>query len=282
MPHGLPDSDGEFGLEASVSHCLVERTNARGDLSAEFTVGELLHRSDLDDASLFVEVGGDHADATEDGAVAEAVDESVDVAHAVEDGIDHGVGADRGSHIVHCLIQGERLYAEKDDVEWGIEFFNGYGFGLEGEVSVRADDAQAFAAELLCAGGPDEKGDVASGLCETRSKVAADGAGTNDKNLRVRSAFLLPRVSRWLRSGGCWSGLWRSRGIDAGAHQKKEIDKKDRDEDEASDEDVWLEAHHGFVAGKIRRWEVLVLVIAFVGVFGHAHKLTSQMRGCDA
>jgi hypothetical protein len=36
------------------------------------------------------------------------------------------------------------------------------------------------------------------------------------------------------------------------------------------------------VAGKIRRWEVLVLVIAFVGVFGHAHKLTSQMRGCDA
>jgi hypothetical protein len=32
------------------------------------------------------------------------------------------------------------------------------------------------------------------------------------------------------------------------------------------------------VAGKIRRWDVLVLVVAFVAVFGHAHKLTSQIR----
>jgi Mn2+/Fe2+ NRAMP family transporter len=38
------------------------------------------------------------------------------------------------------------------------------------------------------------------------------------------------------------------------------------------------------VAGKIRRWDVfvlvvvLVLVVAFVAVFWHAHKLTSQIR----
>src|SRR3979490_1526591 len=117
MPHGRNDSGGEFGLEAGVSHCLVEGTNARGDRSAEFTVGELLHGSDLDDASLFVEVGGDHADAAEDGGFAESADESVDVAHAVEDGIDHGVGADGGGHIIDCLIEGLGLYAEKDDVE---------------------------------------------------------------------------------------------------------------------------------------------------------------------
>src|SRR3979490_1585048 len=183
MPHGRNDSGGEFGLEAGVSHCLVEGANARGDRSAEFTVDELLHGSDLDDASLFVEVGGDHADAAEDGAFAEAADESVDMAHAVEDGIDHGVGADCGGHIVHCLLEGEGFYAEENNVEGAIEFFGGDGFGLEGEVSVRTDDAQAFAAELLYAGGSDEKGDIASGLCETRSKVAADGAGTNDKNL---------------------------------------------------------------------------------------------------
>jgi hypothetical protein len=64
-----------------------------------------------------------------------------------------------------------------------IELFGGDGFRLEGQVSVGADDAKALAAELLCAGGPDEKGDIASGLLETRSKVAADGASTNDKNL---------------------------------------------------------------------------------------------------
>jgi hypothetical protein len=36
------------------------------------------------------------------------------------------------------------------------------------------------------------------------------------------------------------------------------------------------------VAGKIRRWDVfvlvVVLVVAFVAVFWHAHKLTSQIR----
>jgi hypothetical protein len=41
---------------------------------------------------------------------------------------------------------------------------------------------------------------------------------------------------------------------------------------------VGTEAHHSFVAGKIRRRDVFVLVIAFVLVFGHAHKLTLQMR----
>jgi hypothetical protein len=32
------------------------------------------------------------------------------------------------------------------------------------------------------------------------------------------------------------------------------------------------------VAGKIGRRDVFVLVVAFVCVFGHAHKLTSQIR----
>jgi hypothetical protein len=90
---------------------------------------------------------------------------------------------------------------------------------------------------------------------------------------------LLPRCELLLRDGGCWGRLWRSRGIDAGTNQKKEIDKQDRDEDEAADEDVGSEAHNGFVAGKIRGWDVFVLVAAFVGVFGHGHKLTLQMRG---
>ena len=109
-------------VESSVSkpafaQGFVEGTNARGDLAAALAVGELLHRVDLDDASLLVEVGRDHADAAEDGALAEAAGEDVDVAHAVEDGIDHGVGADGGGHVVHCLIESEGFHAEEDDVE---------------------------------------------------------------------------------------------------------------------------------------------------------------------
>jgi len=85
-------------------------------------------------------------------------------------------------------------------------------------------------------------------------------------------------MSCWLRSGGGWRRFWRSRGIDTRAYKKKEIDEQDCDEDEATDEDVRPEAHHGSVAGKIRRWDVFVLVVAFVAVFRHAHKLTSQIR----
>ena len=64
----------------------------------------------------------------------------------------------------------------------------------------------------------------------------------------------------------------------SGAHEKKQIDEKDCDEDEAADEDVGPESHHGFVPGKVGRRDVFVLVVAFVVVFVHADKLTSQMR----
>jgi len=79
-----------------------------------------------------------------------------------------------------------------------------------------------------------------------------------------------------------WCGFCRRWGIDAGAHQKQEIQKQDCDQDQAADEDVGPEAHDGFVAGKIRGREVFVLMAvfalmaAFVLVFGHAHKLTSR------
>jgi hypothetical protein len=74
-----------------------------------------------------------------------------------------------------------------------------------------------------------------------------------------------------------WSRILRGRGIDAWTHQKKQIHKKDDDEDEAADEDVRPEPHHGLVSGKIGRRDVFVLVVAFVVMFVHAHKLTLQM-----
>ena len=69
--------------------------------------------------------------------------------------------------------------------------------------------------------------------------------------------------------------LWRVRRVNAGAHQEKQIDEKDCDKDEAADEDVRSESHHGFVLWEVGGRNVFVLVVAFVMVFGHAHKLTS-------
>src|SRR5262249_25072526 len=110
------------------------------------------------------------------------------------------------------------------------------------------------------------------------------GAGTNDKYFhRVLDARGLTVGARWTGASVGYgveldvgAGFVGAGELDAGADEKKEIDKKNCDEDEAADEDVGFEAHHGLVAGKVRRRNVFVLVVAFVMMFGHAHKLTLQ------
>jgi hypothetical protein len=93
----------------------------------------------------------------------------------------------------------------------------------------------------------------------------------------VGAAQVFFTVLLWLGGGRCWSRL-RRWGVYAGAHQQKQVDEKDGDEDEAADEDVWPEAEHGFVAGKIGGRDVFVLVVAFVVVFVHADQLTLRIR----
>jgi hypothetical protein len=78
-----------------------------------------------------------------------------------------------------------------------------------------------------------------------------------------------------LSVGRRWSRL-RRWGVDAGAHQQKQVNEKDGNENEAADEDVWFKSEHGFVTGKVRGRDVFVSVIAFVVVFVHADQLTSQ------
>lgn len=55
------------------------------------------------------------------------------------------------------------------------------------------------------------------------------------------------------------------------ANQQKQIDDEDRDQDQAADEDMGLEAENGLVLGKIRRRDVVWFVVALV--FVHADKL---------
>ena len=71
VPHILDDVSRELGVETGVADCLVERLDARSNLSAEFAVDELMDFVQLDDSTLIVESCGDHADAAENGVFAE-------------------------------------------------------------------------------------------------------------------------------------------------------------------------------------------------------------------
>ncbi len=139
----------------------------------------------LNDAALFVEIGGDKGDSTEDGLLAEAVHECAYVAHAVQCGIDHRLGADGGRHVFDGLVEGLRFDAEEDDVVGAGDLGARDGLGFEREVAVGADDAETVMVELLGASWSDEKGDIPACLRETRSEVTADCAGTNHKNLHL-------------------------------------------------------------------------------------------------
>jgi hypothetical protein len=85
-------------------------------------------------------------------------------------------------------------------------------------------------------------------------------------------------VGFWRRGiAGSWSRVWWGWGIDARAYQQKQIDEQDGDENEATDEDVRPESEHCLVLGKVRRWDVLVLMVAFVVMFVHADKLSWKL-----
>jgi hypothetical protein len=75
-------------------------------------------------------------------------------------------------------------------------------------------------------------------------------------------------VCRCRGGRGCWSGLgWRW--PDRGAHDEEEIQEEDRDEDEASDEDVRTKSHISFVPREVGRWDVSVFVLVIM----HAYQL---------
>ncbi len=81
--------------------------------------------------------------------------------------------------------------------------------------------------------------------------------------------------SAWALVGRCrGGGGWRVaglRGPDLWTHKKQEVEEEDRDEDEATDEDVRTESHVGFVLREVRGRDVSVLVIM------HAYQLRGDL-----
>ncbi len=74
-------------------------------LAVAFAEGEVAERGELEDAAVGVDVRVDAAGAADDVLGAEARVEEIELAEAVEDGEDCGVGADGGSEVFDGLLE---------------------------------------------------------------------------------------------------------------------------------------------------------------------------------
>jgi hypothetical protein len=179
------------------------------------------------------------------------------------------------------VVERERLHTEEDDVVRIVYLSGVDDVWLDGEIAIGTDNAQAVALELLQSRLANEKGDVAASFRELCTEESADSAGTDDENfhgyLPTNECCSGQESGGRRRVAGGWSRFGRSWRIDPGTHQEKEIDEKDGDEDEASNEDVRPKTHHRFVLREIRGRDVIGLVLAVV--FVHAHQLTLQSDG---
>jgi hypothetical protein len=132
--------------------------------------------------ALVVQFCCDFADAPDRGRLSEAVNQQIDVAHSVERGKYHRLGADRVGEVVHRFGQTITFHREQDHVIVFANLVRRRHFRMYCQISVWADNPDADVFDPLGVRGANQKGHVAPRLGKASSKVAADGAGPHNKN----------------------------------------------------------------------------------------------------
>src|SRR3984885_15511789 len=169
-----------MGVKTRALQSCVERVQSRRHLPVSFAISQLLDFGYLDDAALAVNLRGDDTDAAEDRTLPEALRQNVDVTHPVEDWKDHRVRPYCRSEVVDRRVQSVGFDAQEDEVIRPIDFPGADQFRGEEHVTMRADDGQPFATELLGPDRADEEGNVAASLGESGAKVTADRPSANN------------------------------------------------------------------------------------------------------
>src|SRR6185437_12043989 len=185
VPHGGEHVGREDDVEERAAELCVDAGYAFCVLAVAFAEGDVAELGELEHATVDVDVAVDAAGAADDALGAEACVEHVELAHAVEQREDCGLGADGGREVVDRLFERVGLDSEDDEVErlrLGAEFAGCDEFCLDGGVAERADDFESVAAQFFGARGADEEGDVAADLCETAAEESAGGAGADNKS----------------------------------------------------------------------------------------------------
>ncbi len=125
-------------------------------MTVELTVGKALEISKLLNPAFLVNLGGNHADAAQNGVFSEARDQEVHVTYAVQHRKNHGLGSHRSTEIVHGTGKSVALNAQQDYVIGSGDAVSGNGFRMYRQISMWADDLESFRVYLFRSLGANE------------------------------------------------------------------------------------------------------------------------------
>src|SRR3954453_14231693 len=202
LPHVLHDVLAGGGPSDAALEGLVDRLDPIRQLAIALAVIDRLHRLELHHLALLIERCGDGAEATEHALLAELVVEDVEMLHAVEHRDDRGIRPDCCRERLDGVVEVEGLAAEQHDVELVLDRVGLNGRRIfQGHVAVRALDDEAGARELAGASWPDQEGDVATGLQQPATKIAADGASADHEDTHGIVLVVVSFSSSWRKPG---------------------------------------------------------------------------------
>ncbi len=204
-PHRADDVVDRLGLETDAAQRLGRRLHPRIRAAAPCPEGQLADVREAHHIAVRVQLGHHQCDPAEYAALAEPLDQQVDLAHAVEDRDDQRVGADGRRHVVDRPGQSGLLDRQQDEVVLLLQFGRGDHRRLDEGLFAEADDPQPALPQRRRALLPDQESDVPSGLRQPAAEVAAGRARANNQNLHNK-----PRSSGCTRTSTSEPGSGRS------------------------------------------------------------------------
>ena len=106
----------------------------------------------------------------------------LDVAHAVEHRKNHRLRPNRRREIVHCRLERVGFHADEDKVVRHIDLFSANELWRENRITMRADNSETIATELLRARWTNKKSHIAPRLSQPATKVTTHSTSADDKD----------------------------------------------------------------------------------------------------
>ena len=104
------------------------------------------------------------------------------MAHAIEHRKNHRLRPNRRREIVHCRLQRVGFHADEDKVVRHIDLFSADELWRENGITIRADNSETIATELLRARRTNKKSHIAPRLSQSATKVTTHPTSADDED----------------------------------------------------------------------------------------------------